>query len=125
MRQKIDKETAQALSFVIHKIRYDWHQDAILNALGRAKDMGDVGEVARAAITAALDPNTRSPAVIPTAGSHWQHTTHAKVQQAEPCPVHTPVTPAWNCAPCRAEYLTTGTWPENTKHHQAERQNDD
>lgn len=122
MMKKIDQEKAKHLAQVINGIRPEWEIDGIYKALGYAKEKGDLAEIALAAIHAALTPTNRTPAVIAYDGAHWGHAPkQSKTQTAIPCPVHAPVTPAWNCAPCRSHYLATGEWPENTKHHQAER----
>lgn len=124
MMMKINPENAKHLAQVVNGIRPDWELDGIYKALGHAQDKGNLAEITLAAVHAALTPTNRTPAVIAYDGAHWTHApTQAKAQTEKPCPVHTPIGPAWNCAPCRAEYLGTGTWPENTKHHQAERRN--
>lgn len=121
---KISQDQARALALVINGIRPDWDAAGIYTAIGRAKDMGDIAEVALAAIKAAQLETNRTPAVIAMQGPHWSSPSATVKLTAESCPIHD-VRPAHNCHCCRSEWLVSGSWPEGTLHHQAERRGDD
>lgn len=78
-------EAAVMLAEYIHAyVRPEWDKQGIVHALGNAKEMGDAGQVAVAAIVAAQNPRNRTPAVIPLAGPHWPASGAPAVRRAPP-----------------------------------------
>lgn len=70
---RMTKEQAQALAEFLHMLRPGWDTAGIVAALGNARLMGTAGDLAIAAIAAAMDTNNRTPAVIAMPGAHWSH----------------------------------------------------
>lgn len=63
----------RAIAFLAAAIRpagKPWDQAGIVAALEKCRDR-DLANVAMAALRAAVDPNVRTPGVIPTPGPHW------------------------------------------------------
>ena len=125
MMSPITQPQAQALAAFVATLRPDWDAAGIYAALKTAKDKGTAADLAHAAIQAASTPSNRTPAVIAMAGPHWAQQTASSTPipgpgRSEPCPVdgHTHET-AWCCHACRSEWLETGIWPHDTRHHQA------
>lgn len=70
---RMAKHQAVALAAFIHSVRRDWDEAGIVKALGDARMMGDVCDLAVAALAAARESSNRTPAVIAMQGPHWGH----------------------------------------------------
>jgi hypothetical protein len=68
-------QALRALAFVVNAVRPDWDRPGVLAKLNQATAAGKpLGQLAVAAIRAALDESNRTPAVIPLDGAHWRDT---------------------------------------------------
>jgi hypothetical protein len=65
------KPQAILVAKFVGEIRTDWEFHGVMAALAKASDKGSAATVAIAAISAAADPDAKTPGVIPTDGSHW------------------------------------------------------
>lgn len=66
----LTREQAWAIGHLCHALRDDWTAEQVVHHLGKIANRR-AGDVALAAIRAALDSAAKFPAVIPTPGSHW------------------------------------------------------
>ncbi|UFU03456.1 hypothetical protein LQF12_02260 [Ruania suaedae] len=122
MMTKLQQRSAQALTVLIHEIRPAWDEQGIYAALGKARDMGTLPEIATAAIKAALDPEAKTPGIIASQGPHWRTPPEATASQPireDRCKVYGHSDTARTCRSCRGEYLVEGRWPAGTKHQEA------
>ncbi len=73
MKQILPEHAHALAQFINAAVRPEWGVAGIYDALGKAREMGEPGDLAIAAIAAALNPENRTPAVIAMQGPHWAH----------------------------------------------------
>lgn len=100
---KLTQTQGKALVQLVAALRRDWQPAGIEAAIRKALDDGAPGpEVCVAAVRVAVDPEARTPGLIPRPGAHWQGTRAGSRIAPIPCPDH-PDQPASRCKTCRAE----------------------
>ena len=105
----------KALVQLVASLRRDWQPAGIEAAIRKATEDGATGpDVCVAAVRAAVDPEAKTPGLIPAPGPHWQAlrsgTRHAPI----PCPFHDDQ-PASRCTTCRDEAVPPPTnWRNRT-----------
>jgi LmbE family N-acetylglucosaminyl deacetylase len=67
----VQQPQAQALANLLHQLRPDWNVTSIMALLGKHKDGHEFTALSLAAVKAAANPDTRTPAVIFLPGPHW------------------------------------------------------
>jgi len=96
---------ARATAELVQALRPDWTVAAVLSVLENApRRGGSIGDLAVAAVRAAIDPDTRVPAVIGADGPHWSHVARPVGAREMRCPKpgHGSY-PAHNCGACRVD----------------------
>lgn len=78
---QMTKSQAILVAKLVEQLRPEWNFHGTMAALAKAIDGHDAFDVAIAAITAAADPDAKTPGVIPTDG-HWWPTWKPSTQAA-------------------------------------------
>lgn len=112
MTNEITGDQARALAALVATLRPGWDAPGVLAALRDARTKGSADQVAHAAITAAMDPANRTPAVIGLDGPHWAGVRPVETRGANYDRCQVPgheQWPAWHCAGCRADARAANT----------------
>lgn len=106
MNAELNHEQAKHLAALVAALRPGWDVPGVRKALWDARTKGTPDQVAHAAITAAMDPTNRTPAVIALDGPHWATVRPVETRGANYDRCQVPgheQWPAWHCAGCRAD----------------------
>jgi hypothetical protein len=120
----IREPEARALAILLHTIRPSWGIEATVKVLGRNREhTDDIGALILAAVTAARDPETQTPARIFQVEKHWPADLRGKLPKPPPCVDH-PEQEAPTCRCCHAD-VKVGLRPANMigKHYEPESEN--
>lgn len=106
MTTELTHDQARHLAGLVAALRPGWDVPGIRKALWDARTKGTPDQVAHAAITAAMDPANRTPAVIALDGPHWAGVRPVETRSGDYDRCEVPgheQWPAWHCAGCRAD----------------------
>lgn len=110
---------ANMIAHVLHEIRPSWAIDGTRKVLeDHQQHPAPFGDILAAAVTAARDPETRTPARIFQVTAHWPAKVKPKLPKPEACEDHTGQD-AYTCRSCWGD-IKAGLRPESAlgKHHQ-------
>ena len=99
----LNQAQGKALVQLIASLRRDWQPAGIEAAIRKAADDGATGpDVCVAAVRAAVNPEAKTPGLIPAPGPHWQELRSGTRLAPIPCPFHHDQ-PASRCKSCAEE----------------------
>ncbi len=101
MMPRFTKVQTKVLVAQIHQLRHEWDTPGILAAVEACDGKGfPYGDTVKAAVNLAVNPEARTPGLLPLPGTHWQGTRSVAGRLAPVmCPDH-PDHEAGGCPQC-------------------------